>query len=195
MEYSPDQLAEFRIFNKHTMSWETDHKYTAPPMVNVHHINAFEAGNKIVFDTMLASNGDTVSLFEYSNLNSTGEHLQEQFMKLAPVGTAHRFVLDLGKHLAFKISLNENLANPGAVTGQRMNFLNEASWDAYNKNGHEFPIINYWNKLGRPYDHFWSTGFGSFLPDRIYHTHISRGQRFVWHEAGYRNGYITKHSF
>ena len=100
MEYSPDQLAEFRIFNKHTMSWETDHQYTAPPMVNVHHINAFEAGNKIVFDTMLASNGDTVSLFEYSNLNSTGEHLQEQFMKLAPVGTAHRFVLDLGKYSA-----------------------------------------------------------------------------------------------
>ena len=191
MEYSPDQLAEFRIFNKHTMSWETDHKYTAPPMVNVHHINAFEAGNKIVFDTMLASNGDTVSLFEYSNLNSTGEHLQEQFMKLAPVGTAHRFVLDLGKRLAFKTPLTNNQANPGAVTGQRMNFLNEASWDAYNKNGHEFPIINYWNKLGRPYDHFWSTGFGSFLPDRIYHTHISRGQRFVWHEAGYRNGYTV----
>ena len=97
MQFYPDQAAEFRLFNKEKMTWEVNHVYTAPPMVNVHHINAFEAGNAIVFDTMLASNGDTISLFEYNNLNSTGEHLQEQFMKLAPVGTAHRFVLDLSK--------------------------------------------------------------------------------------------------
>jgi len=171
LKFYPDQAAEFRLFNKEKMTWEVDHVYTAPPMVNVHHINAFEAGNSIVFDTMLASNGDSVSMFEYNNLNSTGEHLQEQFMKLAPVGTAHRFVLDL--------------TNPGKVEGQKMNFMNEENWEGYNKNGHEFPIINYWDKLGKPYDHFWSTGFGSFLPDRIYHTHISRGQRYVWHESGY----------
>ena len=85
-----------------------------------------------------------------------------------------------------------SIANPGKVEGQKMNFMNEGNWEGYNKNGHEFPIINYWNKLGKPYDHFWSTGFGSFLPDRIYHTHISRGQRYVWHENGYRKGCLRE---
>ena len=76
-----------------------------------------------------------------------------------------------------------------------MNFMNEDNWEGYNKNGHEFPIINYWDKLGKPYDHFWSTGFGSFLPDRIYHTHISRGQRYVWHESGYRKVFTRATKF
>ena len=98
MAYHPDQKAEFRIFNKNEMKWE-DNIFTADPMVNIHHINAFEENSKIIFDTMVASNGDTISLFEYANLNSTGPILMEQFKKVAPVGTATRFVLDLGKLL------------------------------------------------------------------------------------------------
>ena len=68
-----------------------------------------------------------------------------------------------------------------------MKFPRDNEWQAYIKNGHEFPIINFWNYMGKPYDHFWSTGFGSFLPDRIYHTHISKRERYVWYEDGYRN--------
>ena len=68
-----------------------------------------------------------------------------------------------------------------------MKFPRDNQWEAYIKNGHEFPIINFWNYMGKPYDHFWSNGFGSFLPDRIYHTHISKRQRYVWYEDGYRN--------
>ena len=67
-----------------------------------------------------------------------------------------------------------------------MKFPRDNQWEAYIKNGHEFPIINFWNYMGKPYDHFWSTGFGSFLPDRIYHTHISKRERYVWYEDGYR---------
>lgn len=96
MAYHPDQKAEFRIFNKNEMKWE-ENIFTADPMVNIHHINAYEENSKIIFDTMVASNGDTISLFEYANLNSTGPILMEQFKKVAPVGTATRFVLDLGK--------------------------------------------------------------------------------------------------
>ena len=69
-----------------------------------------------------------------------------------------------------------------------MKFPRDNEWEAYIKNGHEFPIINFWNYMGKPYDHFWSTGFGSFLPDRIYHTHISKRERYVWYEDGYRKG-------
>ena len=115
MQFYADQEAEFRIFNKEKMQWEVDHVYTAPPMVNVHHINAFEAGNSIVFDTMLASNGDTVSLFEYTNLNSTGQHLKDSFNLVAPVGTAHRFVLDLGKFINY-LTLSNHMSY--RVTGQ-----------------------------------------------------------------------------
>ena len=72
-----------------------------------------------------------------------------------------------------------------------MKFPRDNQWQAYIKNGHEFPIINFWNYMGKPYDHFWSTGFGSFLPDRIYHTHISKRERYVWYEDGYRNDLNT----
>lgn len=171
MAYHPDQKAEFRIFNKHEMKWE-ENIFTTDPMVNIHHINAYEENSKIIFDTMVASNGDTISLFEYTNLNATGPILMEQFKKVAPVGTATRFVLDLDD-------------KKGHVQAEVMKFPRDNQWEAYIKNGHEFPIINFWNYMGKPYDHFWSTGFGSFLPDRIYHTHISKRERYVWYEDGY----------
>ena len=197
-------------------------------MVTIHHINAYEVARKIIFDTMGASNGDTIELFQFVNINSTGTTLQENFSKIAPVGTATRFTLDLGNIILliyilhpcaffvsffllfaffvdfflknfsffiwghFPIGVYINcfkfvlLDTQGMVTGTPMKFPNEGQWASYNKNGQEFPILNFENYLGRPYDHFWSAGFGSFLPDRIYHTCISTGERHVWYELDYR---------
>lgn len=33
--------------------------------------------------------------------------------------------------------------------------------------GQEFPVIDMYNSLMYEYDHFWSNGFGTTLPDRL----------------------------
>ena len=39
-------------------------------------------------------------------------------------------------------------------------------WKGMLTGGVEFPIIDFYNKAGQYYEHYWANGFGSFMPDR-----------------------------
>jgi hypothetical protein len=56
------------------------------------------------------------------------------------------------------------------------------NWPMYTAAGTDFPMINF-DYMGVEYDHFWSTGMGNVMSDRLYHSQISTGDRHVWREV------------
>ena len=55
--------------------------------------------------------------------------------------------------------------------------LQRQSWE---HGGVEFPVTDFVNKFGKKADHFWACGFGSVMPDRVYHAEKSTGARWVY---------------
>ena len=42
-----------------------------------------------------------------------------------------------------------------------------SNWNCFNKGGVEFPVVDFSETFGKPYDHYWACGFGSVMQDRF----------------------------
>ena len=40
------------------------------------------------------------------------------------------------------------------------------NWECFQQGGIEFPVIDFPNKMGKDYNHFWVGGFGTIMQDR-----------------------------
>ena len=59
-------------------------------------------------------------------------------------------------------------------------YKNSSDWQSFEKGGVEFPVTDFANKFGTKADHFWACGFGTVMPDRLYHANIKTGDRWVY---------------
>ena len=85
--YDPEQNYIYKIFNKKTFRWELV-EFESEPGVQTHLINAFESSPGVIkIDTLLAGNGDAMSLMMFEHLNKTGQDLLDVFELMAPIGT------------------------------------------------------------------------------------------------------------
>ena len=87
MVYDPEQNYIYKIFNKKTFRWELI-EFESEPGVQTHLINAYEPTPGVIkIDTLLAGNGEAMSLMMFENMNATGQDLADLFEKMAPIGT------------------------------------------------------------------------------------------------------------
>jgi len=85
--YDPEQNYIYKIFNKKTFRWELV-EFESEPGVQTHLINAFESSPGVIkIDTLLAGNGDAMSLMMFEHMNKTGQDLLDVFELMAPIGT------------------------------------------------------------------------------------------------------------
>ena len=92
MVYDPEQNYIYKIFNKKTFRWELI-EFESEPGVQTHLINAYEpAPGVIKIDTLLAGNGEAMSLMMFENMNATGQDLADLFEKMAPIGTTTQVI-------------------------------------------------------------------------------------------------------
>ena len=97
MVYDPEQNYIYKIFNKKTFRWELI-EFESEPGVQTHLINAYESTpGMIKIDTLLAGNGEAMSLMMFENMNSTGQDLADVFEKMAPIGTTTQVISNLRK--------------------------------------------------------------------------------------------------
>lgn len=178
MNYREERKGEFRIFSKKDFKF-IDQVWDSSAFLQVHMIQAFENadnGNLIHLDTITAGSGESIKEFYYTSVNKTGQDLIDQYNKLLPVGTSYRYTFDL----------SEVTEGPRHIHVDADHLMGiDSDWLAYGNGGMDFPVVNYATHYGKPYDHFWSSGFGTVMPDRIYHTEISTETRWVWREEGY----------
>ena len=81
----------------------------------------------------------------------------DQYNKLLPVGTSYRYTFDL----------SEVTEGPRHIHVDADHLMGiDSDWLAYGNGGMDFPVVNYATHYGKPYDHFWSSGFGTVMPDR-----------------------------
>ena len=156
-------------------------KFTAPPSFFAHLVNTFDAENgDVVLDTCLGSNGHVFNLYTFENINSTGATLEQVFESFSPVGTPVTY--------KFPLSATSNLDadEPVDVKPVKM-FKPETSgnWSCFEKGGFEFPVVDFSSKFGKDYDHFWGAGFGSVMPDRLYHVQKSNKKRWIFLDEHY----------
>ena len=115
--------------------------------------------------------------FYYSIINQTGQPLLDAYANSLPIGTPVRYTFDSTEKKFGKIWIDyENLL--------KTEKSDEEDWQAFIKAGIDFPVVDP-KYIGKPYDNFWASGFGSIMPDRIYHVEISTNQKWVWLEQGY----------
>jgi carotenoid cleavage dioxygenase-like enzyme len=181
--YDPEQNYIYKIFNKKTFRWELV-EFESEPGVQTHLINAYESSPGVVkIDTLLAGNGDAMSLMMFEHMNSTGQDLLDVFELMAPIGTTTQYELDMSK---LDMGANKKITIAGRPMFPEDVDKNEASeWKCFHQGGIEFPILDFKNSMGKDYDHFWVNGFGTAMPDRIYHVKISTRERWVYMEEGY----------
>ena len=85
--YDPEQNYIYKIFNKKDFRWELV-EFESEPGVQTHLINAYESTPGVIkIDTLLAGNGDAMSLMMFEHMNKTGQDLLDVFELMAPIGT------------------------------------------------------------------------------------------------------------
>ena len=115
--------------------------------------------------------------FYFEKINKTGQALIDIYTKSLPIGTPVRYSFDASDRKFGKIRTDfETLVQTSESE--------KDDWKSFTNAGIDFPVVNPVD-LGKPYDNFWASGFGTVLPDRIYHFEISTGKKWVWIEKGY----------
>jgi len=174
LRYESDRPFIYKFVNKKTMQLERAEFETAPGST-VHLINAYEdAQGDIVLDTVVAGNGDVMNMFMYDIINGTKEEIERNFLEMAPIGTPTTY--------HFEMSNNRRTY----VHGQPMLHADKnQDWRGFKEGGIEFPIVDFANRYGFEYNHFWAVGFGSIVQDRIYHVDKKNQQKWVYMVEGY----------
>mgnify|MGYP000116022058 CR=1 FL=1 len=84
----------------------------------------------------------------------------DQYNAHLPVGTAYRYRFDLNDVTKSRVPIR--VEPELLITGD-----DDEEWQNYMNAGQDFPVIDWDNSLGLPYDHFWAGGFGTIMPDRF----------------------------
>jgi len=169
-EYNDKVIAEYQLFSKKDFKFVSK-RYATSPSFFAHLINAYEENDEIVFETLLASNCDIFSLFQFKYINQTGSALEEFYKTITPAGTP----------VSYRFPIDEKEAQVDAVPM----FENSSDWQSFEHGGVEFPVTDFAHKFGSKADHFWACGFGAVMPDRLYHANIATGDRYVYKVEGY----------
>ena len=163
-EYHPVQ-AEYQLFSKKDFKFVSK-KYATSPSFFAHLINSYEENDEIVFDTLLATNCSIFNLFTFDYINQTGNPLEEFYKTISPTGTP----------VTYRFPIEEKEADVKPV----QMFENHPDWQGFEKGGVEFPVTDFVHKFGTKAAHFWACGFGSVMPDRLYHANKETGERWVY---------------
>ena len=92
-------------------------------------------------------------------MNLTGQALHDRFHDWLPVSNGMRYSLDLNED---KIGHRLHVTPRNLIEADR----GSPEWSAYFQAGSDFPVLNFEFNYGKPYNHLWSAGFGSVVPDR-----------------------------
>jgi len=180
LKYHPDRAFTYNIFNKNTWRME-EQIFETDPGVCVHTINAYETPEgDIRLDTAVAGNGDIFQMYGYETINSTGIELNEKFASVAPIGKAVSYTFDMQKSTIG----HKPIWTPGIEMFDPL-LEKDGAWEGMATGGLEFPIIDFAHRSGIYYENFWANGFGSFMPDRIYHVNTATRERWVYSVEGY----------
>jgi len=170
-KYTPVN-AEYRIFNKQKFKFYENQKFVTEPSFFAHAINAYDDENgDIQLDTVLTTNCSVFSLFTFNNINATGADLHAFYETISPVGVP----------LSYKFPLSKK-GGKVHVEPTRMFEKGDEAWQCFEKGGVEFPITE---RYGSVYSDFWACGFGSVMPDRLYHVDVTAKRRWVYRVENY----------
>lgn len=183
MHYMDDMPFEFKIFNKNTFKFEDRH-FQTDAALSTHLINTFEENGQIVVDALMASNGNAMTMYTYETINATGSELTDNFLSVAPVGIFERYTLDMQGSIQGS-QCETDKRHCKWVGPKRLLEVPEEQKACFDYGGLEFPIIDWNNRVGRNYNHFWANGFGTIMPDRVYHVDIESNNKWVYMIEGY----------
>ena len=82
------------------------------------------------------------------------------FEAIMPVGRAVRYELEMGQQSGILPPSAQRVYEQSLLESDKVN------WGCFEEGGIEFPIVDFPNRLAKPYNHFWASGFGSVMPDR-----------------------------
>ena len=112
---------------------------------------------------------DFIIIYQFQNLNQTGKDLIDLYDSMLPFANFYRYEFDLSEtcqdfsDCTNFDSVKETYIEPSKFIRKE---AKSTDLDSYSVAGVDFPMINYQNYYGARYNHIWSNGFGTVLPDR-----------------------------
>jgi len=98
------------------------------------------------------------------------------FLNIAPIGVFHRFELDMEGDMMDStcssvpelpdVPVDKSQFDCMWIEPEKLLDRPKEEWSCFEHGGLEFPIIDWNNRLGRKYNHFWVNGFGTIMADR-----------------------------
>ncbi|CAG5104199.1 Oidioi.mRNA.OKI2018_I69.chr1.g1139.t1.cds [Oikopleura dioica] len=176
MSFNKYNKGLYRIFDKKQMKWYPK-IFKSKETLQMHPIQGFvdEESNEIVLDTLEIPNRQLIDDLFLENLNKTGADLFDAYWSIIPVGVPVRYRMNMD---------NLNSMMEEEINEEKLFDDDLETFQAYTLGGTDFPAVDL-TKINEEQDDFWSQGIGNLVADRIYHSKISTGERWVWRESGF----------